>query len=827
MPSSGVPSDQYRPSRPCAEGPVSAFTAALVGALLVLSPAAAEPVSLPLVNGSFEDGVRGWFFPEGCLGIVSTEQAASGTHSLKIVDDSTKAGSNVTAARVPISGAGVYELRWKTFPVSGSGCGLYVRVLAAEGNLVVPGDTYQTAAPSEPRGRWLAASLRLYAPAEALFLELWVHSYSTAVVTCYLDDIELVALGEDALKPPWEPQYKLRPDEKDRLTPADFPGPDGIVYPDWTWAGVPGGIPQVPVRARIEDFGARAGDDRDDSKALARACEEVGEKGGGAVLLGAGVYYLDRPVTVFHDGVVVRGQGPDKTRLIFRYALPASGVTIFTPAPGATVGRNTLIEAHFSPAGLTGWRFDVDGVEVAQAQRGAHWGNTFQARIRGSAVVGKVPDGPHTLRITAFYGDSTREASIPVTVSSTYDGRDDPRGWANAAVGFLGTGQVGSRLRLAADGRRGDKVLILENAEGLAPGDRLFLNGPATDRWKALTRNACPWGDYRQTWLVVERIEDNRVYVNQPLRIEFPVVDGSYVQKTQPLRRCGVEDLYLEQTEDLWISGVIFQNAWECWARNVRVRKCGRFPVYTLNAKWCEIRDCVFDDAWFKGGGGTAYVGFESSCDCLMDGVETFGMRHTPCVQWAASGCVIRRGVFHDSDAQWHSGWTNENLFEQCVVTSGTSTGAYGYGAWASPPEDSAHGPNGPRNVIYNCDFISPKAGLWMGGMNENWLILYNRFVVDNGPGIFARMYSFDHIIRGNVFVLKDGKSPAIQLATPDCTGIEARENVLYGGNGQLTGGPGQLMVAENNRIEALPTDFPPRPTPAVASIFEWERDRR
>ncbi len=56
--------------------------------------------------------------------------------------------------------------------------------------------------------------------------------------------------------PPWPASYKIKPHEQDRLTPADVPGPDGIVYPDWRYAGVPGGIPEVPERVRIEDFGA-------------------------------------------------------------------------------------------------------------------------------------------------------------------------------------------------------------------------------------------------------------------------------------------------------------------------------------------------------------------------------------------------------------------------------------------------------------------------------------------------------------------------------------------------------------------------------------------
>jgi hypothetical protein len=254
----------------------------------------------------------------------------------------------------------------------------------------------------------------------------------------------------------------------------------------------------------------------------------------------------------------------------------------------------------------------------------------------------------------------------------------------------------------------------------------------------------------------------------------------------------------------------------------VTVKKCGRFPVYGSQAKWCEIRDCVFDDAWFKGGGGTAYAGWDNCWDCLMEGIETFKLRHGPLFQWAASGNVIRRSVFHESDAQWHAGWTNENLMEQCVVESATGHGGYGYGMWASPPEDSAHGPNGPRNVVYNCDIRSPKAGLWMGGMNENWLILHNRFRVEKGPGVMAKTASFDHILRGNVFLLKDPQSAMVHLATPDCTGIEILENQLYGGNGQFVTGKATPAVLDGNRT--LPYHDATRPQPKVPSIYEWQR---
>jgi hypothetical protein len=238
-------------------------------------------------------------------------------------------------------------------------------------------------------------------------------------------------------------------------------------------------------------------------------------------------------------------------------------------------------------------------------------------------------------------------------------------------------------------------------------------------------------------------------------------------------------------------------------------------------AKWCEIRDCIFDDAWFKGGGGTAYTGWDRCWDCLIENIETFKMRHAPLFQWAASGNVIRKSIFHDSDGQWHAGWTNENLIEQCVITSVTGHGGYGFGMWASPPQDTAHGPNGPRNVVYNCDVTSVKTGLWMGGMNENWLILHNRFTVQKGYGVFAKTASFDHIIKDNVFILKDNSSPMVFLASPDCIGVEITGNLSYGGNAKIASGSAKPILLEDN--QAFPLAQAPRPKTAIPSIYEWQ----
>ena len=623
---------------------------------------------------------------------------------------------------------------------------------------------------------------------------------------------------------PWPAQYKIKPHETHRLTPADVVGPDGIVYPNWTRCGVQGGILEGKAFATIEAYGGHANDDGDDAAALERACEAAGQRGGGTVTLGEGTYYLDRPVTVRHDRVVIRGLGAAKTRLIFRYALPREGITFFWPPGGSRVGRNTRLELHAQPSGLARMRILMDERELAVWNRGEHSGNTFSFGSSARNAIGRIPDGPHRLQGIAEYTDGTkRTTEIPINLDSAFNDTR-PVSDARGAITFAGQGLQGPELKLAKDGHRGDLVLHLENVQGLRPGDAIMIEGPATERWKKLTQNACLWGTYRRYETAVEKIEGSTVTLSQPLRLEFPVMDGSHVQKVAPIQHGGVADFCLEQTENLWISGVLFSHAWNCWARGVTVKKCGRFPVYGSQAKWCEIRDCLFDDAWFKGGGGTAYTGWDGCWDCLMENVETRKMRHAPLFQWAASGNVIRKSLFRESDGQWHAGWCNENLFEQCRIESVADHGAYGYGLWASPPNDAAHGPNGPRNVVYNCDVSSPKAGLWMGGMNENWLILYNRFVVERGQGVYAGTASFDHIIQGNVFALKDGQSPMLFLSRTNCVGVELRDNRLYGGNGRMAAGPAQPLVMEGNK--AFPLEDAPRPTPPVPSIYEWQQNQ-
>ena len=177
----------------------------------------------------------------------------------------------------------------------------------------------------------------------------------------------------------------------------------------------------------------------------------------------------------------------------------------------------------------------------------------------------------------------------------------------------------------------------------------------------------------------------------------------------------------------------------------------------------------------------------------------------------------------HEMDAQWHSGWCTDNLFEQCRIESTTTKHkGYGYGFYATPYDDSMHGPQGQRNVVYNCTAYSLKSAVYLGGMNRNWRIMYNMFFVDSGPGILARLNCGDNRIQGNVFVLKDSSAPMLWNEFLDNRGDIVLDNRIYGGSGRLCEGPGRPAKTENNRFFPF-EPAPSLPRPPVPSIYRWQ----
>ncbi len=174
---------------------------------------------------------------------------------------------------------------------------------------------------------------------------------------------------------PWEPTMP-RDFTRDKLTPADWVGPDGIVYPNWSWAGVHIGEPGnrktgIPERTDIfttlsADLAGEANGDAF-TDALVEAIDACGEAGGGVIRIPAGTFTLVRPLLIQHDRIVIRGAGrgqavepagrddPEETRIRFNFAYGVDGeppVKILPFPRYSRVDKNSVLGFYaqaFSP----------------------------------------------------------------------------------------------------------------------------------------------------------------------------------------------------------------------------------------------------------------------------------------------------------------------------------------------------------------------------------------------------------------------------------------------------------------------------------------------
>lgn len=511
------------------------------------------------------------------------------------------------------------------------------------------------------------------------------------------------------------------------------PGPDGLDYPDFTYAGIRGGIPQVdgPI-FNVVQHGAKADDAQSDHAAIASAVAQAAKAGGGVVYLPNGTYELDDVIAVGSDNIVIRGQSRDRTIL----KLNAGGG-----------GKD-------------------------------------------------------------YYG-------------------------ANAVVFFKGKMKIDFvDRRLAAPARAGDMVLKMADHD-YKPGEFLMYSG----KLMSLVMR-------------VEKVDGSAVTVNQPLRMDLPIEDGQF-RRYGVIRRVGVENLTLETTRDMNSNGVGFYGVWEGWVRDCTIRKAGRFPIGYNNARYLEIRNCLFEETWKHGGGGVGYCGFWACWDSLMDNCEGRQLRHAPNLQDQAQGCVIRNCRFDQSDLQWHTGGASFNLIENVTVTLDSTRPGFHSAQLlrtSRPGIDTIHSPAGPGNVVYYSDFRCTQgnvSGADFGHEMRHWVFSYNRVVAPgSGEGLLRIWYDHaeDFVFKGNVLATSNArKGGGIRLIAADPAKASGR-GVKFIGNrmcgwspadGAWWTGPVKPDVDQDNTLSEVFAE-PQRPAPPVGadgkpvtSLYAWQMKNR
>ncbi|CAM3608268.1 cohesin domain-containing protein [Marinicrinis lubricantis] len=164
--------------------------------------ASSSQISIPMVNGGFEEEVSGGEIPgwmsmfeteEGSLYYeVSDEKSQSGTKSLKIVDTYQNRSVALMSNSIPVTSGFTYTARAQIFIESGATASLNFRYYDAAGKAVA--ENQEVPLHVDPnkgysRGQWHDVSSSTVAPEGAVYARVIVYTTSYSTATAYFDDI--------------------------------------------------------------------------------------------------------------------------------------------------------------------------------------------------------------------------------------------------------------------------------------------------------------------------------------------------------------------------------------------------------------------------------------------------------------------------------------------------------------------------------------------------------------------------------------------------------------------------------------------------------------
>ncbi len=159
----------------------------LLVSILPLLPAHAADMLIP--NYSFDSGLTSWTQTHGSGGIaVSSEQARTGTNSVKIVDNSTTASYGLQSAYMPaIAGKSYYTYAWAN--IQSGYADLYLRFYDSSHTLL----SSAFVSKNSPANQWFSIRTGAVAPAGTAYVAVLLYSSGGGMGTTYWDDILITA----------------------------------------------------------------------------------------------------------------------------------------------------------------------------------------------------------------------------------------------------------------------------------------------------------------------------------------------------------------------------------------------------------------------------------------------------------------------------------------------------------------------------------------------------------------------------------------------------------------------------------------------------------
>ena len=406
--------------------------------------------------------------------------------------------------------------------------------------------------------------------------------------------------------------------------------------PDFSYAGYEFGIGAIPIRGEVidvADFGAIAGDEKDDSKALIAALAEAKSRSGPVrVQLGAGRYILSEILWLERSDIVLAGSG-----------MGEGGTELYMPRPLDQVDDGGALKEI---------REYLVEEKKYERQRDANLDTLFsEYSWSGGFIWSRVPGGRHATYLERY--DRPIE-----TVSAIRSGKQFARELVVENPSAL---KVGDVLQINWHNRAGPDGALVKSLYGDTKEKIGSRHWDRPDR--PLVRQATQ----------ITAIRGNRVTIADPLLHDINAALPAYFARWDHLSHVGIEDLALVFPENPYFghhnesgyNGVYFTGVHNGWIRNVRVTNADA-GILTDDLANVTIRDIVTD------GDHKAHysVHIGNVHNVLVERLTVFN----PTEHALSFNTQATKSVYKDSEV-WttptldqHAGANHQNLYDNVIV---------------------------------------------------------------------------------------------------------------------------------------------------------------
>ncbi len=477
----------------------------------------------------------------------------------------------------------------------------------------------------------------------------------------------------------------------DYPVPKDIPmilsqetGNDRDFLPDFSYAGYRNGEEALPRSSgrviRVDDFGAKADEEIDDSKGVMVAIKKAHDTSGPVVVrFGPGRYQITEVLKIERSNIVLQGQGsgPD-------------GTTLWFPRPLNQVDKSASLDE------LRKYIVDLD---KRQREPENNLDEYFSEYSWSGGFLWIQKPGT---RPAAYLEAYDPDIGVLTDVLSGKRGRTALRVATTEGIG------VGDIVQVQWLNREGPGAGIIRSLYGSESGTA------GSHHWTFPERPLV-----RQTTRI-KAIEGDTVTLADPLLHDVAETIPAQIAGWNGLEEVGLEDLHLEFPNSPWFghhmeqgyNGIYFTSAYDSWARNVRITNAdsGILSYNSANLTYLDITTDGERNAHYGVHMGNVHNVLARNVKVLNPVLHSlsFNTQSTKCVYKDAE-------VFVTPVLDQHAGSNHQNLYDNVTLhTRATDT------------------KDGPVAVVFD----GSGAGYWQpghGAFNTTW----NLRVLING-GAYA-----------------------------------------------------------------------------------------